>query len=287
MGTHRVNEEQLIAQAQHRVTERQRQRTTRQARRWTVLFVILITTALLVFLFYPMPVSQKLLLAMGGVCGLRPDHSYFAGLTQPPLESRMIGIYGSVSITLSWLVLTRRIGATRLGTWPIKVLLSLMFLIMVGDGINSTLTDMGLPHSHTSTNLTRIVTGLLSGIPMAIVLAWLITAVTPLRARQSASRLVQSSVDLLVPLGISALFGVLVVAEQAWSYSLIALLSVGGIVITVTGALFLIVMLTSGLSRRRLSAHELVIPVSVALIFALIVLAGTAALRWNGIGQIG
>lgn len=281
-----MNEEQLIAQAQHLVTERQHIRTTQQAWRWGMLIIALLVTSSLVFVLYPLPMPQKLLLAMGGVCGLRPAHSYFAGVTQLPLESRMIGIYGSVCITLGWLVLTRRFGAPRLGTWSTTALLGLLFLIMVGDGVNSTLTDMGLPHSHTSTNLTRIVTGVLSGIPMAIVLAWLITSVTPSHATRSASRLVQSPFDLFAPLSLSALFGVLVVAQQAWSYALIALLSVSGILMTITGALFLIVMLMSGLNRRTMSPHELILPTSLALLLALGVLAGTAALRWSFIGQI-
>lgn len=281
-----MNEEQLIAQAQNLVMERQRTRTTQQARRWTFLLVAFIATALLVFTFYPLPMPQKLLLAMGGVCGLRPAHSYFAGATQLPLESRMIGIYGGASLTFGWLVLRRSFGATRLGPWPVMVLLGLMFLSMVGDGVNSTMTDLGLAHPYTSTNLTRIVTGLVSGIALAAVLAWFIALATRPRDGQSITTLLPSPIDLLVPLSLSALFGLLVIAQQAWGYALIALLSVGGILMTVTGALFLIVMLMSGLSRRNLSPRELIVPTSVAFLLALGVFAGTAALRWNFIGQI-
>ena len=165
-----MNEEQIVARAQQLVTARRERRSAPPGiSRWALALLGLI---LLAFLLFPAPLPQKLFWAMGGVCGLRPAHSYFAGSVQLPLEARMTGIYGGVSITLGWLLATRRLGATRLGSRAVLALLALMFLSMVADGVNSTFTDIGLAHPYTSTNITRIVTGLLSGVSIAAVLAW-------------------------------------------------------------------------------------------------------------------
>jgi uncharacterized membrane protein len=155
--------------------------------------------------------AEKLLLAMGGVCGLRPAHSYFAGTTQLPLEARMIGIYGSVSLTFGWLLWKRRLGATRLGTWQTISILGVLFLTMVIDGVNSTLATMGLDAWYTSTNLTRISTGLVSGIGFGAMLIWLLGLATR-RPGTLPTNVVHSSMELLPLLGLNALFGFVVVA---------------------------------------------------------------------------
>lgn len=107
----------------------------------------------------------------------------------------MTGIYGGVSITLGCLLAQRRLGATRLGSRGVIVLLALMFLTMVADGVNSTVTDLGLAHPYTSTNETRIITGLLSGVSIAAVLAWVVAAVArpQCRRRRSSRCLVSCS----------------------------------------------------------------------------------------------
>ncbi|HMQ29069.1 MAG TPA: DUF2085 domain-containing protein [Chloroflexaceae bacterium] len=241
---------------------------------------------LLAILLFPAPLSQKLFWAMGGVCGLRPAHSYFAGSVQLPLEARMTGIYGGVSITLGWLLATRRFGATRLGSRAVLALLALMFLSVVADGMNSTFTDIGLAHPYTSTNITRIVTGLLSGVSIAAVVAWVVAAVARPTVRPP-QRLFRAPHELLAPLGLCALFGLLVVSQQPWGYEPIALLSVGGVVLTVAGSLLLPVLLIGGWSNRVSAPRLLVGPGTLALLLAFALLAATASFRWNTIGILG
>ena len=160
--------DQIIAQAQQQVAARRAAEIERQwggPWQWLLLFIVL--AVLLTFLAVPVPLPRKLLLAMGGVCALRPSHSYFVGGVQLPMESRMIGIYAGLTLTLVIFLALRRVGARRLGSRPTIALLALFFLSMAFDGINSTLTDLGLPHLYTSTNVTRLVTGLFSSVAIA------------------------------------------------------------------------------------------------------------------------
>jgi uncharacterized membrane protein len=280
-----MQEEQIIAQAQQLVAARREQRNAPGGSIWASVLLGLILAILLAFLLYPTPLPQKLLLAMGGVCGLRPAHSYFAGDVQLPLEARMTGIYGGVSITATWLLLRRRLGATRVGIRAVLGLLALMFLSMVADGVNSTATDLGLSHPYTSTNLTRIVTGLLSGMSIAAVLAWAVA----IKARPPVPQpgaLFDRPQDLLPPLGLCALFGLLVVSQQPWVYYPVAVLSVGGLAFALAGALILPTIVISGRGERITAPDQLIVPGAVALLLALIILAALAVMRWSMIGPI-
>ena len=281
-----MHEEQVVAKAQQIVAERREQRHTPLSRgMWPKILLGLVLTVLLAFLLYPAPLPQKFFGAMGGVCGLRPAHSYFAGDVQQPLEARMTGIYGGASLTLSWLLLRRRLGATRVGSRTILVLLAVLFLAMVVDGLNSTVTDLGLPHPYPSTNVTRIITGLLSGISLAAILAWVIAIVARPPVRPPSALFARPH-DLLVPLGLCALFGLLVVSQQSWSYYPIAVLSVGGLTVALGGALALPVIAIGGWGGRVTSWGQLITPAAVALLFAFAILASLATIRWSMIGPI-
>lgn len=280
-----MQEEQIIAQAQQLVAARREQRNAPGSSIWARVLLGLILAMLLAFLLYPTPLPQKLLLAMGGVCGLRPAHSYFAGDVQLPLEARMTGMYGGASITVAWLLLRRRLGATRVGTRAVLGLLALMFLSMVADGVNSTATDLGLSHLYTSTNLTRIITGLLSGVSMAAVLAWVVAIKARPPVPQPAA-LFDHPRDLLPPLGLCALFGLLVVSQQPWAYYPVAVLSVGGLALALAGALILPIIVISGRGERITAPYQLIVPGAVALLLALAILATLAVMRWSMIGPI-
>lgn len=190
-GTTPTPEEQIIAQAQQQVAAR---RTTRQypGGPWHWLLPLLALAVIVGFVLAPGTLPDKLLWLMGGICGLRPAHSYFAGDLQLPIEARMVGIYGGVMLTLLLACAARRADAQRLGSPLVLALLALFFGSMVFDGVNSTLITLGLPHLYETTNLHRISTGLLSGIAIGAVLAWLIgTTALPPKAR-APSRVIRS-----------------------------------------------------------------------------------------------
>ena len=279
-----MNEDQLIARAQHEVGAR---RAIEAARRgdplgggvWRRLPPVLALAVLLAFFATPAPLPRKLLLAMGGVCSLRPGHSYFAGGIQLPLESRMIGIYGGFLLTLASLLAFKRVGAHRLGGKAVAGLLLLLFASMVFDGINSTLAELRLSHLYAPTNALRLVTGLLAGIAVAPFLVWLLGMVGASPVAPARPALVRSPWELLAPLAINAVFAVVVMSERAAFFYPIALVGVGGVVALLTGVALLVVLLLSGLEGRVTRPRQLVGPGALALLVAFAVLAGMAALR--------
>ena len=128
-----MNEDQIVARAQRDVAERRKAAVERRwggPWRWLLLFLVL--TVLVIFLAAPAPLPRKLLLAMGGVCGLRPAHSYFVGGVQLPLEARMIGIYGGFLLTFVVLLACQRLGARRLGSPLVIGILAICFMSMSG-----------------------------------------------------------------------------------------------------------------------------------------------------------
>ena len=173
----RTNEEQIVARARQEVAARRSavagRRSSAMGGSWRWLPPALLLATLVAFFSMPGPLPHKLFLAMGGVCSLRPSHSYFAGTLQLPLESRMTGISGGFLLTLAVLLLLGRLGARRLGGRASLGLLALMFATMVFDGLNSTLAELDLPHLYAPTNLLRLAIGLLSGIALAPLLVWL------------------------------------------------------------------------------------------------------------------
>jgi uncharacterized membrane protein len=245
------------------------------------LWTALVVAAVLAFLAIPGWLQRKLLLAMGGVCGLRPAHSYFAGEIQLPMESRMVGIYGGFSLTLLVLLTLRRLGSRRLGGKLIIGILALFFASMAFDGINSTMSDLGLPHLYTSTNLTRLLTGLLSGTAIAPFLLWLVSAVAMPRDKLLPRAVIGSAWELLLPLTINAVFATAVISEQAAFYYPIALLSVSGVVFVLASVSMLVILGVSGLQGRVMRPRQVVAPGSLALLVAFTVLAAAAALRWS------
>lgn len=252
---------------------------------WRWQLPVLVLAILLAFLAVPAPLPLKLLLAMGGVCALRPAHSFFAGGTQLPIESRMIGIYGGFMLTLLVLLAHRRLGSRRLGSRPVIGLLALFFSTMAFDGINSTLADLGLPHLYESTNLTRLLTGLLSGIVVAPFLLWLLAVMATPRGEAPVRAVIQSGWDLLVLLAVNIGFAALVVLEQAALYYPIALMSVGGFVGVLAIVALLVILGMGGLEGRITRVRQIVAPAALALLIAFAMLAVTATVRWSVAGM--
>jgi uncharacterized membrane protein len=234
--------DQIIARArQEAATRRAAELARRWGGRWFWLLPALALSIVVAFLATPLPLPRKLLLAMGGVRGLRPAHSYFTGGIQLPLESRMVGIYRGFMVTLITLVAMGRLGARRLASRPTLLLLIGFFISMAIDGVNSTLADLGLPHPYTSTNITRLITGLLAGLAIAPFLVWLLGVVTAPSEVDTRRPLLRAPWEVVLPLVANAAFAAMVMWEQAIFYYPIALVSVGGVVLALTLVTLLVV----------------------------------------------
>jgi uncharacterized membrane protein len=282
-----VNEDQIIARARQEVAARRMQvAEQRWGGRWRWLLPALVLTAIVAFSVAPAPLPRKLLLAMGGVCALRPGHSFFAGGVQLPLESRMTGIYGGFMLTLIVLLAFRRLGARRLGSKLLIGILVLFFTSMALDGINSTLTELGLPHLYTPTNVLRLLTGLLSGVAIAPFLVWLLGIVAAPRTEAPPRAVVRSFWELISPLALNAGFAALVVDGRAVFYYPVALISVLGVVGVLAIVALLVILAIGGLDGRVTHLRQVVAPGALALLIAFAVLGATAARRWTLIANV-
>lgn len=273
--------DEIIAQARQQVaTRRTAELEQRWGGPWRWILPGLVLAVLAGFLAAPLPLPRKLLLAMGGVCGLRPAHSFFAGAVQLPIEARMIGIYGGFTVTFAVLAALGRLRARRLGSAPTIALLVMFFASMVVDGVNSTMTDLGLSHPYMSTNLTRLITGLLAGSALAPFLVWLFGVVS-LAATDAPRPVVRAPWELLLPLAANAGFAAMVLREDARFYYPIALLSVGGVVLSMALVALLVVLGISGMDGRVTRARQLMAPGALSLLLAFAVLGVTSAIRWS------
>ncbi len=280
-----MNEDQIIALARQQVSAK---RTAAVEHRWHGLWgwlpPVLVVAVLALFVAAPGTLPHKLLLSMGGVCALRPSHSYFAGALQLPLESRTTGIYAGFLLTLVWLIVSRRLGARRLGTTSVIGVLALMFASMVFDGLNSTLFEVGLPHLYTPTNPLRLTTGLLSGIAIAPFLVWLWSVMAAPRNVVPSQSVIGVIWELVVPLMLAAGLAALIVNGGAEFYYPIALLSVIGVVVVLAGVAVIPILMLGGLEGRVTQLRQMVGPGALAVLVGFGMLAFMALLRWTVTG---
>ena len=282
-----MNEDQIVARARQEVAARQQEASEqRWGSPWRWLFPALVLAMLIAFIVAPAPLPRKLLLAMGGVCGLRPAHSYFVGGVQLPLEARMTGIYGGFLLTFIALLTFRRLGARRLGSPLLIGILALFFMSMAFDGVNSTLAELGLPHLYMPTNLLRLLTGLLSGMAIAPFLLWLLGVVATPREPGVPDAVVRSPGELGAALAVNAGFAALVLDGRAVFYYPIALVSVVGIMGVLAITALLVILAISGLAGRVTQVRQVVAPGALALLVAFGILGATATARWTFITHL-
>ncbi|MDQ2652929.1 MAG: DUF2085 domain-containing protein [Chloroflexota bacterium] len=128
-----------------------------------------------VFLLLPGDPRHKAHAVLQGVCAQRPSHSFqFSG--QPlPVDSRMTGIYLGAASSLLWYLLVCR--ARHSGRFTRGVWIGIVLCIgaMAIDGLNSLAADLAIPTPYETTNLARLVTGLLSGVAIGALLSHLAT----------------------------------------------------------------------------------------------------------------
>lgn len=272
--------EQIIARARQAVADR---RGMAHRPGWFAgsdwLLPALVLVVLIAFAVAPRPLPEKLSLALKGVCGLRPSHSYFAGSLQLPLEARLLGMYGGFALTLAFLIAIGRLGARRLSNRATLIVLTLLFAVMVFDGGNSTLSELALPHLYAPTNLLRLLTGVLAGIALAPLLLWLVGAVVLARTGSPDRAVIRSPWELCAPLAMNMLFALIVVQEDPAMCYPITLIGVAGVIGMLAIVALLVVQSVTGRSGRVTQVRQLIAPGSLALLLTFAVLASTAALR--------
>ncbi len=259
---------------------RPRAATVRPGTQWGASFpmppVVLVILVVLVglALFGPGTLQYKLDVLGFAVCHQIVSHSFVIGGHPLPVCARCTGIYLGAGVSLGLLAILRP-GATGLPSPGMITLLSLMFLTMVADGLNSTVQS--LPEGHglwETTNLLRLSTGSLAGMALAFVLYPLFNDTFWHRDRvRNESSLAQPfeifgyAVAVVVPVALT-----LSSADDQSAvpiYWLIALLSVGGILLLLTLANTMILIMVTHREAVITSWPAAWTPLLLALLLAL------------------
>lgn len=237
------------------------------------------------FAALPFPFLEKLRVLSAGVCAQRFGHSLLFGGVQPPLEARMIGIYGGFMVTVLTLWALGRGKTILMAPTPLLALALLMIATMGFDGTNALLHDMHVFHLYAPDNRLRLFTGTLSGIGIAMLILPIINYTL---WRQGDERPVVPGWRVL---GIILLTecAFMAIALTGFGFLLypISILSVGGIVVLLLAINLMVVL---GIMHRESMATrwtQLLMPVALSSSFVIAELLVLASLRFLAESTLG
>jgi uncharacterized membrane protein len=244
---------------------------------WRTIFFSILGVAVLGLLLTPgIPLDQKMIIVLQGVCS--QEHNIVLGGLQFPMCARCSGIYLSTTMTVLYVLMWGRSRAGRMPPRSILAVLALFVVIMGIDGINSTLETLGLSTFYAPRNDLRTLTGI--GMGTGIGATMLVILNLSLRKDVDQQQRVINNWGEFAPLlGLNflmvvAIFGNLQIL--AWPLSMIVFLSVVGILFTVN---LLFASMLLGYDGAVERAGQLFKPATFAVIVTMVMLAGFSLLR--------
>lgn len=232
--------------------------------------------------FYALAVPGDLkfkLDAMGfGVCHQIHTHSFTIGGHQLPLCARCTGIYLGAIVGLAMLSVLRR-RSVRLPAGAMLPVLGLFFVSMVADGLNSTAQAIGPAGLWDTTNITRIVTGALSGLAVPFFFYPVFNLSLWQRDLRNRESVLDHPFQLLGYLLAAGVAVALVLDGGAWLYWPLALLSIVGAVALLTMTNTMLVLMLARREGKARTASEFVTPVLLGFAITLVMLTLLALLR--------
>lgn len=246
-------------------------------RRWSAVFLGLIVGLLLGLLWLPdLTLERKLYLLLHGVCA--QTHNIVAGGVQLPLCARDSGMYLSYLVTfgVSWWRGRGRAG--RMPPLPLALVFLGLFLVMVADGINSTLAELLLPYAYTPRNDLRLLTGMGAGSALAVVVQFILNNAL-WRDVEPPKPIIGQWRELAI---IGALDAAIVAALAldtpllAWP---LALLVVVGLIGNLTIVLTLVIAIALGRANRVVRLTQLAHPATIGLLLTLVMIITMARYR--------
>jgi uncharacterized membrane protein len=261
--------------AQHRATEHQER--LHGERPWRFFFLGTLGTLLLGLLLAPgLPLNQKLLIVMQGVCS--QDHNLFLAGLQLPICARCTGIYMTVVTTLGMLLLLGRGRAGGLPPWHISAVLVGLVIVMGIDGVNSLFNEVGASVAYEPRNDVRSLTGMGMGMGMAVLLLLIFNL--SLRADADDAQPILKNwwevggIALLNLLILAAVFGS--IDLLFWPVAALSVLGMAGALYVVN---LVVVAVVLGYANVVTRPSQLARPATLALLPTLLLLGGFAWLR--------
>ena len=234
--------------------------------------------ALVGFLLLPGSLADRLHAIAAGVCAQRPEHSYFLGGVQLPLEARMGGIFAGFLVGVLYLLWEGREQAGLLPPAPLQALLLGFVGLMALDGTNALLYDAGWPALYSPNNALRLATGLLCGLALALLAVPVLSAALwrdwdPEPSLASLGELgwalcLLALVQLTTMSGIAALL-----------YPVALLMVLGAVVAFAVGNTYAVVLVTRQ-ERRASTWGEALNPLLAGVLISVGELAALAAFRY-------
>jgi uncharacterized membrane protein len=213
----------------------------------------------------------------GGVCAQQPTHTFVVDSVLLPLCARCTGMYLGFAVTGIVLAVTRRISGSQMPTRPVLLVLGGLVAIMGVDGINSTLRDLGMWHPYTPLNPVRLATGLGTGVAMAAILFPVVNSV--LWHYEDPQRSFGSLTQLAWALPALVLAFVAVVAHPDWLLYPISVLSSAGLWAELALINLIFMLALTGRLNRYFVPRQILVFVTIALVFAVLELFGLNALK--------
>lgn len=242
------------------------------------LFPLAVLTVLAAFFGAPWPFAHKAHLALHGLCAQRPSHSLYLGGEALPFDARMTGIYGGFLVTAGYLMARGRLRAFRLPPIRVMALLALFVAALALDGTNSLLIDLGLPHPYAPDNRLRVATGLLTGIALATILCFVV-ATTLWREGEWDRAPIGGMRELAAVTALQMPLAVAVVSGAGVLFGPLAMALVVSAVAVVGALALVVVVLVARRDRSFGSVGQLQVPLTGALLLALVVMATFAGGR--------
>jgi uncharacterized membrane protein len=205
-----------------------------------------------------------------GVCHQIHTHSFTIGGHQLPLCARCTGIYLGALATLFLLTRLKK-RAVRLPSGTAAGALALFFLVMVADGLNSTLQTFGA-NLWDSNNVLRLITGALAGIAVAACFYPFFNMTVWSRHTMSMDRVVSRPLELALYLGAAGLLLAAVLLGSDWLYYPLAIMSIGGMFALLTMAGTMLVLIAGRREMQVRAPRDLVTPLLAGVIVGLAML---------------
>ncbi len=207
-----------------------------------------------------------------------PDstHSFFLGGEQSVQCARNSGIYIGAFLTLPWAWLTGRGRASGFPPIRLGMVLALGFGLMVADGINSLVADLGYSAAYPPSTALRLGTGLLAGTAAGW---YFLPVVNGLLWRQSDERpAIRGARWMAGLLAVECSLLLAILLDVAWlAVPVAALTSVASVTLFGSVNLLLLVLILRSDNRYE-NVRELASPAAVAACAALVQLGLLAVL---------
>jgi hypothetical protein len=249
------------------------------APRWLVPALLAVIAAF--FVLSPWPLVAKLQAVGTAVSVNIPSHMLAYGHQTLPMNARNTGIYLGVVVGVALLVVTGRGRANRFPPRAPLALLTGFFVAMVLDGFNSLFDTLHATHAtyhawYPPSNELRVITGTLSGLAMALLIASIANAVL---WDQEPEPVVEDTVELGGYLLVCVLVIMLILRRLPALYWPLSLLSVAGVVLLATLVNLVPIGLALGVQRRAATWRAALPSILTAVVMSLCEIAVADLLR--------